>query len=91
MPGGFTWADFFAGYQAAGRGFFEVGGTIAGVVVALVLAALFAMWLDDKLGPERKASEAIRAEARARHPHGGSVQPTEDFGFDDIYSERKAS
>ncbi len=91
MPGGFTWADAFAGFQAGGQAAIDTGGVVVGVVVALVLGGLaFALALGVIAGRADSAIEIAR-ERDERRRHRGAAVDTDPCGFDDIYPERKAS
>jgi hypothetical protein len=87
MPGGFTWADAFAGFQAGGQAAIDAGGVLAGVGVAFVLAVLAFGWAACVAAgrADRMLDVARERDERSRH-HGAAVN-TDPCGFDDIYPD----
>lgn len=94
MPGGFTWADVEAGYQAAGQAFIATTGVVVGIGVVVLLGVGVFVWALAKtsaLGAESDRA-SIRAEARERMYRREAAIDTDldEIDWSD-WPERKAS
>jgi len=93
MPGGFTFADFFAGFSDAALIALTLGRAI--VVAAFVLFALFGLSVligraFTALGKDDSPTDlaSVKAMARERMYRDGAAVDTGDWGQDDIYSDQ---
>lgn len=79
MPGGFTWADVLAGFQAGGQAAISTAGLAVGIVVFVFCLGLIVFGLCASAGQADRAIDRMRAD---RADQGGAVRDFDDIDWD---------
>ena len=92
MPGGFTWADVFAGFSEAVLAGVTLGAICVGIGLFVLgcagVSVLAGSFMAKGLGTAASPRDDVRAMAHERMARREAVP---DWGQDGIYPERKAS